>query len=256
MKMKKWIGMLCACTIALSVQGIATATANAAVEENKFVCITDFYGVNKNRDWWDQGSNSIVADGSKVLYSENNRYMTVEYVANGDGYLWGIDNVQIPKEDRDWSNAKYIVCEVKNLYSTDCNGYNIIVSTVDNDNNAFEKEGEIYYLKNAKGEVTSNSVVDGLVIPASFEGSVVIPVEVYEEMDFSKMIRISFRFFGGNSKLRLGRVGYATSEAFLTNAEVTVVDNTVYELPQITPFQKAPPRPSTEPATAEENRYE
>ncbi len=257
MKLLRPIVFAAACVLSLSLYAGAGRTPARAAGDNRFICVKDFYDSNKNRDWWDRGVNSLVADGGGVEYLEDDRYMEVDFRGRASQpVMWGVDDVQIPREERDWSEAKFLVSEVKNLLTSPAK-YSIIVSTGKNDANVYISEGATYYLKEPGAEAREYSFKEGFLLPAGFEGYVAVPTSSFAAANFSKTIRLSYQFFNGTAcKLRLGRIGYAVSERFLSAEEFEVVDRTVYGIPDVPPFEKAPLRPSTEPASSQNNRYE
>lgn len=223
--------------------------------KNEFNVVKDFYEVNRSRDYWDG------AHGVSAQYDAHNRTMTVDYRGTGYNDMWGADE-QIPRASRDWSDAKFFAVSAENLAES-VSEFVLVVSPGSVGENRTEriKNGSVYYLQAEDGSVTSHVAPLGAVsLPVGFKGTVLIPVTAYAgigQADLGQIRRFSLSFLSGKAaRITFGQMGWADSNAALFEAPA-IVDPTVYELPDSVPLNPpAPPRPSTEPSTAQDNRTE
>lgn len=233
---------------------------------NEIRAIERNYWRNRNRDYWDGVRSPFVPGntlGNTVVYDENYRYMTVTFngsvPAGGEWYMWGNDNLTL-HDNRDWSDAKYFVAEVKNLRSESAKfSWGVTARVTSGDGNHTVPSGVPYFVRSASGTVTRMLTKDGaFFIPGDFDGWLVVPVTAYgDRLQLDWVTRFNYWFSQDYAlTVRFGQVGYATSDKLLSSADFIVKDKTAYEYRTWTAPQAAPARPSNEPAQSQDNRTE
>lgn len=264
-------------TLSVSYDDDLTATFDGGYENepafdgndgavNEVRAIERNYWRNRNRDYWDGSRSPFVPGntlGNTVVYDENYRYMTVTFngsvPAGGEWYMWGNDNLTL-HDNRDWSEAKYFVAEVKNLRSETARfGWGVSTRVVSGDGNHTVPSGTPYYVRSTDGTVTRMITKDGVyAIPGDFEGWLVVPVAAYgDRVQLEWVTRFNYWFSQGCSlTVRFGQVGYATSDTFLSAADFAVKDKTSYEYRDWTTPEISPARPTNEPTESLDNRTE
>lgn len=232
------------------------------VLKSTFYVIRDFYEVNWDRDYWDTGLNSIDGGAGFVTYSELGDSMTVSYTGiyeTGDknNIMWGVDG-QIGRGYRDFSQAQFYACEVKNQ-SQSKTKFQLIVSCNNADSgNFYPMDNAPYYLLGKNGEVSTDYVKSAFfTLPVGFEGYVLIPVSSYSsQLIRTNILRYSIGFPRGESGcISFYHMGWIDNDACLNGGGMRIKDESMYfELPERIILQPAPERPITEPETAQDNR--
>lgn len=232
------------------------------VRNSTFYAIKDFYEVNWHRDYWDEGENSIDGSSGNVTYTKRGDAMTVHYTGiyeTGDknNIMWGV-NGQIGRARRDFSQGEFFASEVKNEQFTVAE-YQLIVSSDETDGGSFyPADGAKYYLLGKDGTVIESRVSEAFFsVPASFEGTLLVPMQSYSSrLVKTNILRFSLGFpRNKEGTLTFGRHGWVDNGACLQGADLVVKDETIYfVLPEKIVLEPAPYRPITEPKTAMENR--